>query len=107
MDIDEQALDRYITGNWGEDQHIGDDEFSADIDEVLAAIGNEVGRAESMHAPLHSAHEAYAVILEELDEVKAEVWKKHLDRAALRKELIQCAAMCVRTILNLELGQHE
>lgn len=105
MEIDKQALDRYITGNWGEDSVADDDEISADTQDILDAIGNEVERAESIHAPLHSAHEAYAVILEELDEVKAEVWKKHLDRSALRKELIQCAAMCVRTVLNLGLTQ--
>ena len=56
-------------------------------------------------APLNSAHEAYAVILEELDEFKAEVWKKasRRDLAAMRQELLQVAAMCARTVENLKL----
>lgn len=75
------------------------------MDEVLQQIGAEVQRAQAKHAPLNSAHEAYAVILEELDEFKTEVWKqtKCRDRGAMRAELIQLAAMAVRTIHDLEL----
>lgn len=32
----------------------------------------EVAKDQAKHAPIHSAHEGYAVILEELDEFKAE-----------------------------------
>lgn len=72
---------------------------------ALQAIRDEVERAETLHAPIHSLHEGYAVILEELDEVKAEVWKKssQRDMENIKKELVQCAAMCVRTLVNLEL----
>jgi hypothetical protein len=71
----------------------------------LAAVAVELARAREKHAPLHSAHEAYAVILEELDEFKTEVWKKQRerDRTAMRAELIQLAAMAIRAVEDLNL----
>lgn len=73
--------------------------------DALAAVAVELARARSHHAPLNSAHEAYAVILEELDEFKAEVWKKtrERDKTAMRAELIQLAAMAIRAVEDLEL----
>jgi hypothetical protein len=75
------------------------------IEEFLAIVLTEVQRARSLHAPLNSPHEAYAVILEELDEFKAEVWKKRAarDPRAMREELIQIAAMCARAAEDLRL----
>jgi glutamyl-tRNA reductase len=72
---------------------------------VLDEIGDELREAMNKHAPLNSAHEAYAVILEELDEFWDEVKKKREQRSkyAMRRELIQVAAMCVRTILDVGL----
>lgn len=72
---------------------------------ILDAVGEEVNRARRLHLPINSAHEGYAVILEELDEFKAEVWKKQSqrDRAAMLTELIQCAAMCIRTAVDIGL----
>lgn len=69
----------------------------------LDAIRDEFLEAAATHnAPMHSLHEGYAVILEEMDELKAEVWKnprKHPDRNALaRKEAIQVAAMALRLL---------
>lgn len=79
--------------------------FLRPADDVLAAVANELVNARDQHDPLNSAHEAYAVILEELDEFKAEVWKssRKRDRAAMRAELIQIAAMAIRTIEDLSL----
>lgn len=58
---------------------------------------DEVRRARTMFGPMASMHEGYAVILEELDEVKEIVWMKQknrdLDKA--RKEVLQVAAMCI------------
>lgn len=79
--------------------------FLRPSDDVLAAVASELTKARDQHAPLNSAHEAYAVILEELDEFKAEVWKsrRNRSRAAMRAELIQIAAMAIRTIEDLSL----
>lgn len=65
----------------------------------------ELERAVAKHPPLHSLHEAYAVILEEVDEFKAEVWKqnKARDPQAIRAELVQIVAMCARTVHDLDL----
>jgi len=56
----------------------------------------ELTQAQSKHPPLKSAHEGYAVILEELDEVWAHVKTKQPDYRAMRRELIQVAAMAQR-----------
>ena len=52
-----------------------------------------------------SLHEAYAIILEEVDELWDEVKKKSSNRdpKAVRSELIQIAAMAVRAIYDLDL----
>jgi hypothetical protein len=65
-----------------------------------------------IHPPINTAHEAYAVIKEELDEfwelVKVNPNKlQSIERAErldkMRKELTQTAAMCLRTMLDLAL----
>lgn len=67
-------------------------------DEVLEAIRNEYLRAIEKFPPFNSAHEGYAVILEEMDELKEHVWMnaKKRDVAAMQKEAIQVAAMALR-----------
>lgn len=61
---------------------------------------DEVRRARELWGtdPFNSAHEGYAVALEEFDELKAHVWtnQKRRDLPAMRKEAIQAAAMCLR-----------
>ncbi len=66
----------------------------------------EVRRATSMHGPLANIYEALGVILEELDEFKAEVWKKRPERDLVNmgKELVQIGAMVQRTFMDMNLG---
>jgi hypothetical protein len=56
---------------------------------------------------MHSAHEAYAVILEELEEfwteVKAGTPSSPITAGRMRAELIQIAAMAIRAVEDLEL----
>ena len=75
------------------------------MDTFLGCVAAEVKRAQSKHPALHSLHEAYAVILEEMDELKAEIWKQREARSlqVLVVELIQIAAMCARTVEDLGL----
>jgi len=70
---------------------------------LLQQIGEEVARAEALHAPINSVHEGYSVILEELDEFWEQVRMKRKDRdpEKMRAELIQTAAMCIRTIRDV------
>ena len=73
---------------------------------VLVDVEAELRRATELHAPQNSAHESYAVILEEVDEFWNEVKKKReqRDQAKMRSELIQIAAMACRAILDLDLA---
>ena len=58
----------------------------------------ELQNATATFPPFHSAHEGYAVIKEELDELWEEVRKKASSRTStsLRTEAIQVAAMALR-----------
>lgn len=70
----------------------------------MQLVLNEAMRAGSKHPPMHSHHEAYAVIKEEFDEYWAEVQKggsTPRDPAALKLELVQTAAMCLRALHDL------
>lgn len=57
------------------------------------------------HAPFNSLHEAYAVIIEEVDELWDEVKKKQRFRnsANVKTELRQIAAMALRALVDLDL----
>ena len=66
-------------------------------------VARELTRAQSLFPPIHSPHEGLAVIEEEWEEFKQEVWAFNLNkgrdtRSKMRAELIQLAAMCLRTI---------
>lgn len=68
-------------------------------------VADEVSRARSMFPAIHSPHEGLAVIREEYLEFEDEVWqhnlfKKRDHRPQMRTELIQLAAMALRTILD-------
>ena len=49
----------------------------------------------------NSYHEAYAVILEEVDELWDEIKKKEVDKDKMRKEAIQVGAMISRLLVEL------
>jgi hypothetical protein len=73
------------------------------VDEALKQIENEFLRASDLYPDLHSNHEAYAVIKEEMDELWDEI-KKSKDvkgNNQIRHELIQIGAMVVRYLENL------
>jgi hypothetical protein len=69
----------------------------------LKAIETEFLRASDLYPDLHSNHEGYAVIKEEVDELWDEI-KKSKDTKGnerIRHELIQIGAMVVRYLDNL------
>jgi len=69
-------------------------------------VASELISARERHRyPLASPHEAYAVILEELDEFKTEVFKRgeFRSRDQMLHELAQTAAMCQRAAEDLAL----
>jgi len=68
--------------------------------ETLAAILIEAQEALQRFGPHHSAHESYAVLLEEVDELWDAVRRKQGPNRdeAMRKECIQVAAMALRML---------
>lgn len=75
------------------------------LSETLADVEGEVQKACARFAAFNSAHEGYAVILEELEELWAEIKddKRTGDvrYVLMRKEAVQIAAMAVRFVLDL------
>lgn len=70
---------------------------------ALEAIKQEYQKATSKHRPMCTAHDGYAVILEELDELWEEVrvkQSKH-DKTKMRDEAMQVAAMALRFMVDL------
>ena len=69
--------------------------------QAVNEVVSEFRRASNLHPKFNSAHEGYAVILEEVDELKAEVWKRHHDPELMRKEAVQVAAMALRFLVDV------
>lgn len=70
----------------------------------LDMVETELAKAREKHpTPFHNGHEAYAVILEELDEFWDEVKAQKHSKEKFLKELIQVAAMCYRAVEDLKL----
>jgi hypothetical protein len=69
----------------------------------LEAVWRAYEQASEANPPFHSAHEGLAVILEEFEELKAEVWKKGevRDYDKMRTEAKHLAAMAIRFIVDV------
>jgi hypothetical protein len=81
-----------------------DEELGQAVHLLGCEAAAELGRAVIKHKPFNSLHEGYGVIMEEVceffDEVRA--WQPDTrDYTKARKELIQVAAMALRTILDV------
>ena len=73
------------------------------IERASIEAQDEAERAASMWPPFNSAHEGFAILLEEVDELKEHVWmnQKKRDIPAMRKEAIQVAAMAIRFAVDV------
>ena len=73
---------------------------------MLIEVQDELERA-AKWPPFNSAHEGYAVMLEEVDELKAHVWtnQKKRDLVAMRAEAIQVAAMACKFVEMIDAGR--
>jgi hypothetical protein len=72
------------------------------IGKILSEVYRETRKAVSKHGPMHSGHEGYAVIKEEVDELWDEIKADRYKQASARTEAIQVAAMAVRYVLDLD-----
>lgn len=74
-----------------------------DANEAAVAVLEEVRMAKENWPPFNSAHEGFAVLLEEVEELKTHVWtnQKRRDLEAMRREAMQVAAMAVRFMTDV------
>ena len=65
--------------------------------QIVREVCEEISRARTLFPPFRSAHEGYAVLLEEVDELWQQVkFRQSRERdVAMRKEAIQVAAMAI------------
>jgi len=70
---------------------------------VIEEVRNELSRARLLYPPFRSVHEGYALILEELEELKGEIFRRSNVRSdyIMRKEATHVAAMAIRFITDL------
>jgi len=71
-----------------------------DLDFVLEIVKHEVVKAQKKFPTFHSAHEGYAILKEEVDEMWTEVKKNN--RFQTLNECIQVAAMAVRFLVDIK-----
>ena len=73
------------------------------LNQIYQAVCLEVETAQQNWPAMNSAHEAYAVLLEEVDELWDHVKtnQKRRDIPAMQKEAIQVAAMAIRFALEV------
>ena len=71
------------------------------LDAILSEVGDEVSRAEEKFPPFNSAHEGWAVIREEVDELWDAVRLNMGDGAGARMEAVQIAAMAIRYLRDV------
>lgn len=82
-----------------------EDALEENISKVVDVVVGELEKAMCKHGPINSQHEAYSVILEELGEFWEEVRKAQNSKVVsveARKELVQIAAMAIRTLIDLK-----
>ncbi|MCE7734045.1 MAG: hypothetical protein GPJ54_04145 [Candidatus Heimdallarchaeota archaeon] len=85
------------------DQLIADHpkEMKERIDHILQEMKFEYLEARVTHKGLHSYHEGYAVLKEEIEELWDEIKKRQPDNDKLFKEAIQVGAMALAFIYEL------
>ncbi len=73
------------------------------IAEFFLEVRREYARATEKFGPFNSAHEGYAVLLEEVDELWDEVKKKRekRDHENMYRECVQIAAMAMKFVVSV------
>lgn len=101
----QEWLDSILNGMIGSKARLGQTASPrCEIADILREVHLEVHKAQQKHEPMNSAHEAYAVLKEEVDEYWAEVKADRGYQLSARNELIQIAAMAIRAINDTDPG---
>lgn len=72
-----------------------------DIEHALESVLTEYKEATREFGAFKSAHEGLAIIQEEFEELKAEVFHRDESRADMRHEAKQLAAMTIRFLVDI------
>lgn len=93
------------TSEWEERRESLLAEMDAQTEWFVHRVRDEVARARRKHAPMNSAHEGWAVIVEEVEEFWDEVKLQTEARSPenMLKELIHVAAMAARCATDIGL----
>ncbi len=75
--------------------------YAGPLEDALEAVAREYESARLSHAPMHSAHEGWAVIAEELDELWDHVKHDTAGSPEAANEAIQMAAMAIAFALEV------
>ena len=78
-----------------------DDKDMQELVELIGDVRDETLIAMRSFPPFNSAHEGWAVIHEELDELWAHVKGNTGESSAARQEAVQIAAMALRYVVDL------
>jgi hypothetical protein len=78
-------------------------ENNSKLEAYFELVKQELIKAETKNGPFHSAHEGWAVLYEEVDELWEEVRKKKKNRvsAEMAAECVQIAASAIRFALDV------
>jgi|GEM_PF-2212195 len=73
------------------------------LSKALIPIISEYLRATEIYPPMNTAHEGWALIMEEMEELKQEVFKKpsEISKEDMKREAVQIAAMAIRFITDV------
>jgi hypothetical protein len=101
-----QAVQEFVTESGSEVGQVAFRTVSPSVNPGLESLAftdvlRELRKATGSHPGFNSAHEGYAVILEEMDELRAEVWKRNREVDLMRKEAVQVAAMAIRFLIDV------
>ncbi len=76
-------------------------EYPPEIQEIAELVAEELHRARLRYGPMASAHEGWAVLFEEVNELWDEVKLRDPSPLRLGREATQVAAMAMRFILDV------
>ena len=97
----DEDIDEKISYMSPEEKEIDSCKINVRVDGFLLDVQKEFERASKKHKKFSSHHEGLAVIWEEFEELKEEIFKKVPDQDNLYDELTQIAAMCLKFYRNL------
>jgi hypothetical protein len=82
---------------------VDNETFDTRLIMFMETTEEELAAAVENHGQFNSAHEGYGVLMEEVRELEAEIFKKRAERCGLRmyEECVQVAAMAAKLAIQI------